>query len=458
MPLGYGSAGVATGSNQSICFTRPSEARSGSTEKCSRMKDRSAAGYSLDAGRNTQVLSEELDTLFFMRQQQQQQQQQSQSQQQHTQLPTLPTEEDDILMDHIFELARVWGWVARVELLHDDTLTLNNCGIRDMFTAHAASPEETEVLVYSLFGVRTYGSECRENTRLVCGWADLWDRSLAQLQLEKVGQGQGQSSVSIAPLENDEDDNKSVKSAAFSLSQASIGSLSLGLSNEGLEKGLAGGAGRVGGTVTITNGTAPTLGNSSIDSEEEERLISELESIVEDVELEDSFERAAALAVWHGHIELAVRVLQRNSDAYNKRKSRGARTMKDPQDDTSGEDAIFEHHTGIDNDNDNDNNKHSAHARDRGSGIHSAKGEDGDHDYYQLVSLTAMCFAGFPNRNGAEDVINSGKELWVHMCSHVLQQLEQVKRHAASYVLSRADAARTIHSKLSSLAQGGIGF
>ena len=56
---------------------------------------------------------------------------------------------------------------------------------------------------------------------------------------------------------------------------------------------------------------------------------------------------------------------------------------------------------------------------------------DADGEYLQLISLVAMCFAGY-NANAKTSA------MWSSMCSHVLVQLEAAasKRQSASYLVA----------------------
>jgi hypothetical protein len=134
--------------------------------------------------------------------------------------------------------------------------------------------------------------------------------------------------------------------------------------------------------------------------------MSELEAIVEECELIDSVERAAAVAMWHGYPDLAISVLQRYVQQHQ------------AESHVLGSLAISESPSHHANGNHNHNHNHS--------GL-SSSGPGWDFPitpaYTQLLQIVAMCFAGL-----------GGGEMWVSMCESVLLQLRSSKRAASAYL------------------------
>eukprot|EP01038_Epipyxis_sp_PR26KG_P010983 gene10983-14753_t len=110
-----------------------------------------------------------------------------------------------------------------------------------------------------------------------------------------------------------------------------------------------------------------------------------LDVIVDECEVNDGFERAAALALWHGSIDLAVRVLLNVAE--------GKRKINDDKE------------TAIEWD------------------------YPVSQEYLKLVSLVAMCWAGFAGQLNLQH--NSS---WVNMCEHVLFLLQTVTRRSSAYL------------------------
>lgn len=289
------------------------------------MSERSSAGYSLDAGKNMQVLFDELDTLL--------------AKGSTADMPTPML----LKVNSLFELSRVWGWIDRVGSIHDEDINLADCGVLCMFVdqqqAREGSENGTQHYIHEVLGTKIYSSECRTSARKVCGWTDIWNPSLEGKGLLRRDQPQKSSQR--------EKDSKD----------------------------------------TVNSDGRGADSNGSEDSSDSYDEISELDAIVEECEDLDSFERAAAIALWHGNIGLAVRVLQRNIEA-------GATVGDHTVDEATYKDSLTA-------------------------------------EYLQLMSLVAMCFAGY-NGNYKSSVSN----IWAPMCLHVLGQLEGSKRHATSYLIA----------------------
>ena len=267
------------------------------------MSDRSGLGYSLDAGKNIQVLSDEVDAIFSK----------------GSLLEMSPASITRV--NALLELSRVWCWIDRVESMHDESITLMDCGVLSMFERHMGSDgDKTTREIHPVLGAKMFSSSVRSSARTVCGWTDTWVPSTRE------------AATKVA-------DDDAASASTFS-----------------------------------DQGTL--------------QEISELEGIIEEYENLDSFERAAAIALWHGNIELAVEVLQRNIDA-----------------DSLGDE--------------------NAEAKGR-----TGWNADMTPEYLQLISLVAMCFAGYTAGT------NPTKNAWSSMCLHVLAQLEGSKRHATWYLVT----------------------
>lgn len=273
------------------------------------MSDRSAAGYSLDAGKNIQVLSDEVDAILSK----------------YSFQELSPASASRVCA--LLELSRVWCWIDRVESMHDDSITLTDCGVLSMFERHMVSPEGTCRETHPALGAKMFSSSARSSARTVCGWTDTWVPSTRE-------------PTKAADDDDDGDD---------------------------------------GASASTYNGDQDTL---------QEVEVSELECIIEECENLDSFERAAAIALWHGNIELAVEVLRRNIDA---------ESLGDETAETKGR---------------------------------TGWNADMTPEYLQLISLVAMCFAGYTPG------VKPAKNAWSSMCLHVLAQLQGSKRQATWYLVT----------------------
>lgn len=147
----------------------------------------------------------------------------------------------------------------------------------------------------------------------------------------------------------------------------------------------------------------------------------ELNDLVEEYEKYDTFERACALALWHGDLGLAVAILRRTMDVNESRK---AARME------SGSNVEY-------------NNAHAA-------GIHEDDGgEDGSYfphlgeDYVRVIPLVAMCIAGFSAVSSSKNQFNNSSAsenaaLWSSMCEHVISQVSKIKDRSTSGYLAAA--------------------
>lgn len=212
-------------------------------------------------------------------------------------------------------------------------------------------------------------------------------------------------------------------------------------------------------------------------------ILSELEEVVAECEENDSFGRASAIALFHGDLSLSVSVLQRYiSMASNNNIHRSHSTSSSQHIDYSSNDYYNNNHNinnNHNNNNDNNNTNNNNNDRNINSNIQNNENindvEENNNNnnnnesshlipfhkntvtvqeaeentlFTQLISLTAMCIAGFSspssssnsNSNssnssgsstGARTVqpsptltLTSQQIMWISMCGHVVNQLE----------------------------------
>ena len=174
--------------------------------------------------------------------------------------------------------------------------------------------------------------------------------------------------------------------------------------------------------------------------------------IVEESEIMDSFERAAALALFHGNPELAVCVLQRN--VLERRRALGNSPRGGAGgarvDDSSRRGGHWSIATSLHNGNSNGNgNGNGLDTLLTAEGEQLAWHEQVTEDYLQVASLVAMGVAGFMNiaqsqhkqvkqvkRSRARHVgvTDSASEMWRGMMGEVLRQLKNFSRPTSCYL------------------------
>ncbi len=232
--------------------------------------------------------------------------------------PLSESSSDFTYLKNVLELTRVWSWVDRIESLPNEDLSLWNCGVLAMLQ-EMSSKDDTSHERHPLFSnIPYYSSTCRDSVRVVCGWTSIYDERLA--------------------TKSNED-------------------------------------------------------------------ISGLETIVEECEVLDSFERAAALAIWHGDIDLGINVLRRNT------------SLDQYQEDHSPEvKGVVELGSKQENNALKNKNNNS-----------TATGGRNDYEYQHTISMVSMCFAGFTGNMLRKSTA------WANMCQATLVKLE-------SYVHSRPSA------------------
>ncbi len=396
--LGFNDSMALTASGPALyTFREPSSPSKGSTAMAShesvesQMRERSSAGYSFDAGKNLQVLSEELDTLYFDNNNigngsvvgghldmsaraaggangtaDDILTTANNNTERETPKPTQHQNSQAQAEENLLQLSRLWGWIDRVESLHDEDLSLTSCGVLPMFQARSSkgavessdnpataislgdsggggiptppprTPQPLRMKQHPVFNIPTYTSDYRDSARLVCGWSNAWTPPSPR----------------------------------------------------------------------ASSGGARNNSNNTDIGDEVEYGGMEVEAAVEECESLDSFERAAALAVWHGHLELGVNVLNRN--------------------------LMSGHHE----------THHSSNNSNHGQTEH----EHHDHvrlsqEYTQLVGMVAMCFAGFPNGGGGDGGSSGGTSkrsghvsVWEKMCTDLLIKLQSQSRRPAMYL------------------------
>lgn len=313
------------------------------------MYSRCKAGYSVDAGKNIQVLYEELDEL-----------QEAPPASLHVAVAHAQTQMQQARIRWVTQLSRVWGWVDRVESLavQDPSLTLETCGVINLLknynqvkteaklggtkgsVAQILSNTATQYLAD--IGCVVYESHSRRAVRAVCGWGNL----------------------------------------------------------------------KITGSATEKRG----LDDTAV------MLEASIEDLVEEYAKYDTFERACALALWHGDLVLAVSVLRRVMDSFEAR-SKAPEAVVKPSDDDDEEEEEGEY-----------------------LGLPSNLIED----YKKLIPLVAMCITGYPKsapdtsagadtnakKPSSSASLSGAAALWCSMCEHVVSQLNQCvhSRGSISYL------------------------
>jgi hypothetical protein len=214
--------------------------------------------------------------------------------------------------------------------------------------------------------------------------------------------------------------------------------------------------------------------DSESSTSQELNILSELEEVVAECEENDSFGRASAIALFHGDLSLSVSVLQRyisfasnNTIRHSPSTSSSQHADNSNSDNNSNNNAnennnhnnnigkrninsqILSNENNNNNNNnnemeENDNNEEISHHIPFHKNTVTAQDIEENTLFTQLISLTAMCIAGFsspsptlntnPNSSissgsstGVRTVqpsLTSQQMMWVSMCGHVVNQLE----------------------------------
>lgn len=221
----------------------------------------------------------------------------------------------------------------------------------------------------------------------------------------------------------------------------------------------------------------------SSSQQEEFHNLSELEEVVAECEENDSFGRASAIALFHGDLSLSVSVLQRYIYmASNNNIHRSSSTSSSQHVDYSSNDYYNNNHNIHNNNNNyNDNTNSNSNNNDRNMNSNIQNNENNndleeynnndnnesshlipskntvtvqDTEFTQLISLTAMCIAGFSSPSSSSNsnvnsnlnsssssgsstgvrtvqptststlTLTSQQIMWISMCGHVVNQLE----------------------------------
>jgi hypothetical protein len=271
------------------------------------IRKRAMAGYSVNAGKNIQVISDELDYLY------------RDISNETTEAGGINISKEDRIerRQYTIELYKLWEWVDRMVRPNDEDIA--DCGIMHELKQVLPSISNDTPCRHAKLGVFVYVSESRTKCLELCGW------------LTVIGVKRGHKK------------------------------------------------------------------NDKFASKEQETKL-QLDDLISSVS-DDSFERAAALALWHGDVALAVETL---------RSFIANRSITTDQE-------VLETHS-------------EAASDDRDSHGHGWD-EPITTEYMHVVSLAAMCFAGYRHSIQKDDI-------WVSMCEQVISLLESHSRIAKAYLIS----------------------
>lgn len=343
------------------------------------IRQRCAAGYAVDSGKNLQALSDELDLL----------------------------DPSSAEASACIELLRAWSWVDRVETLHikDNSFNLQNSGILQLMnddnlsnsnsvsTGSSSSPRggaggchdgtyHDKGLLHPVLGRPVFLSHRRSVGRLLCGWA-----ALRGLQGAKVSQQPS------SPAKHD----------------------------------------------------GPFVEHSES---------AKLHEIVNDCEMVEHFERGAALALWHGDLAMTVKVLQRVIVGHSGGDKALAGLKLDCDDDLSkGDFEDDDEHSHDHDDHDDDVTFMSEaggednSATSGGDSVASSASNDSyfSANYIELLSLVAMCIAGYSGLMTTSDSSTS------HSGEHSSRRNIGVKKHDNSSSLTEMDPRVTMWASMCQL-------
>lgn len=332
------------------------------------MKDRASSGYSLDASTNIDILTEELNCLHKSM---------------ISNTDTSLNMANMALSNAVYEVYRVWDWLDRFEASNDSKESIQKSGILHVLNIQdvgrvseiKAKIDESFVTFHPESGAPTYHSKNRAIIRKLCGWVNT-----------QLLDGSNNNSTSSLP-----------SSAA----------------NHGKFK-------------SFSWGDLPVQSESSIAGGENDLLV----HIVENC-MQYSFERAAIVALWHGDLSYAVRILHDAVDSHNKSKLplfTSSHNYSDQGRNLAGSKVLYEENA----DNENDIDEISSGTKD--------SSVEWDYpvtdNYMQVVALVGMCIAGYyPNHSEPKSIqVSRDRQSWKTMCEHVLYQLRAFERTAASYL------------------------
>ncbi len=409
------------------------------------MQYRAALGYSIDEGRNLEVLQGELDHVYTC----------IHEQSAHPTAFTAGTTQFELcarlaqVAAIILEVYKVYVWADRFEALTNQTnLSLGNCGVLDIMlneTKVTDAQQNYRCLYHSTLGADVYLSKSRFLVKKICGWID------------------------ILGVERGETLHLATSASGNNISTYKTGSGS-------------------NGDLTQMRALQQKATTTAADDEDDHGL---LEVIVS--ECLDGFERSAAMALWHGDVGLAVHVLRKAMEKYEQE----ARDRKDAFEIAASEgaaprvaipktlsataesrctspmgqgrfarvnstssnrfsdraDGDFRDCPGENDEEDEDDEGFTPVPRDyRSSEAFDGRDEEDEVDvdwdapltaeYMTLVSLVGMCLAGYnhaASNNSSKFSASFGgrttaPSAWAGMCKHVLSQLQQSRRRGTSYL------------------------
>ena len=361
----------------------------------------------------------------------------------------------------LLALFRLWAWVDRVENLGNESMSVSFCGVINLLTS---STQTTECSIHSELGVPVYFSENRDLAKQLCGWTRMQQNEdlshtlkghtvIAQTNKLRIPE---RSKSRATSSDYSHDSHLSTGNKSLGSSNDEMGNDSGSPSEQGMKEGMRGSLHR--GGKMKTDKDKDSLATSSIGYD----IQSELEELVGEVEMDDCFARAAAIALFHGNLTLSVKVLQRHIPLLSE--GEGERERYDR---SGGSPLITPHSKGnmdtstiiptternsternsternnfpVDTDSaDNSEGEGESNVNAGSRANHTATGtiEDPikyDAQYTQLISLTAMCIAGFCYNKSTSSSSSSGRravpqltpqqKMWASMCRHVVTQLE----------------------------------
>lgn len=319
------------------------------------MQDRCRSGYALDAGRNIQVLYDELDALTR----------------------AYNTANGVVVKSSTISLLGVWNWLYRVEALHAEELSLSSCGIMKLVEA-----EKSNSTMYPSLGTAVYLSSSRSKARMICGWSEHLHG--VHLVTDNTHNKDSHIDPAIDIEDSLEDDGNDVQ---------------------------------------------------------------EINEIVNECCQSDSFERAAALALWHGNLELCLLILQSShtkiiqfQESAEDKSAKGSPTPQNASFNGPDEAKVPNNYTSqslldelVDFEDDDDKRRLYANI---------------DTSYLHIVSLVAMCVAGYsvPTPSSSKGSLDgdvkagmekavSGAKMWCSMCQVVLKEIASCTQRPTSCYL-----------------------
>lgn len=288
------------------------------------IRKRALAGYNVNPGRNMQVFSVELGTIYNNRSR------------------TLAAKLQK--RKYSMELYKVWEWMNRMVIEDKGMVNISKCGAFHLFNNFSSSPSDI-IYRHDTFGVNIYASDARSDTLESCGWKSI-------IGLSKPNNRPTRDTKKKEEIEERDADNKDILDALVSY-------------------------------------------------------------ICED----ESYERAVALALWHGDIELAVETLRSFTDLIKGKKVRS--NSETGTISTRGSESI------------SSTISHQSEDEDVSVKLEDASGWDEPltEQYLNVVSIMTACIAGYHN-------LNSKHDMWKSMCEEVINSLESYPRLASKYLIA----------------------